>query len=70
MPVPKIIDTVGAGDAFAAIALIGLMRDWPLAIILERTQAFAARIIAQRGAISRDAGLYLDFIARWRQDIQ
>jgi fructokinase len=31
-----VIDTVGAGDAFAAILILGLKRQWPLEMTLQR----------------------------------
>jgi fructokinase len=54
----EVIDTVGAGDAFAAVTLLGLIHGWPPATILERAQTFAARIVGQRGATSADRALY------------
>jgi len=66
-PPPRIqvVDAVGAGDAFAAVTILGIRRGWPLAVILERAQAFAARIVGQRGAIAADPVLYARFIAEW-----
>jgi fructokinase len=33
-----VVDTVGAGDAFASVCILGLLRQWPLPQILERAQ--------------------------------
>jgi fructokinase len=56
--VPHLVDTVGAGDAFSAMCMLGLARDWPLSDTLERAQHFAARICGIRGATSHDKELY------------
>lgn len=64
-PVSGIADTVGAGDAFAAVALIGLIHSWPLELLIERAQSFAAQIIAQRGAVSPDRALYERLASAW-----
>jgi fructokinase len=64
-PRTQVVDAVGAGDAFAAVSILGIRRGWPLAVLLERAQAFAARIVGQRGAIAAHRGLYAPFIADW-----
>ena len=61
----EVVDTVGAGDAFASVLICGLLRDWPLATTLERAQAFASRIVACRGAVPDDATLYATTRAAW-----
>lgn len=60
-PPPALADTVGAGDAFAAVLILGLTRGWPLPDTLERALGFAARICAQPGATAADRGLYRGF---------
>ena len=60
-----VVDTVGAGDAFAAVLLLGLIRDWPLGTTLERAQAFASAIVGIRGAVSIDPGFYRSFSEKW-----
>ena len=62
----EVVDTVGAGDAFASVTLLGLIHGWPLATILERAQAFAARIVGQRGATGMDRAIYAPFVADWK----
>ena len=37
-----VVDTVGAGDAFASVIILGLNNDWPLDITLQRAQLFAS----------------------------
>ncbi len=64
--VETIADTVGAGDAFSAVTLLGLLREWPVPVILERALQFAARICTQRGATRPDRTLYDEYLQRWR----
>jgi fructokinase len=63
--VVTIIDTVGAGDAFASVMITGLLQDWPLSLSLVRAQAFASAIVGQRGATSQEPGFYQPFIENW-----
>ena len=63
---PFVIDTVGAGDAFAAIFLLGKMRGWPLETALLRANEFAGAICAIPGAVPRDMGFYDKWMTRWR----
>ncbi len=67
--VEEIVDTVGAGDAFAAVALLGLLRDWPLALTLERALGFAARLCTVRGATVRDPAFYARQLEAWEEQI-
>lgn len=67
-PALEVVDTVGAGDAFAAVIILGLVKGWPLATTMERAQSFAARIVGQRGATAADPSLYQTFIAHWGLD--
>lgn len=64
-PRTQVVDAVGAGDAFAAVTILGIRRGWPFATMLSRAQTFAARIVGQRGAIAADRALYAPFIAEW-----
>lgn len=63
---PFVIDTVGAGDAFAAIFLLGKVRGWPLELALARANEFAGAICAMPGAVPGDMGFYDKWMARWR----
>jgi fructokinase len=63
---PFVIDTVGAGDAFAAIFLLGRARGWDLERTLARANEFAAAICAVPGAVPRDLGFYDKWAVRWR----
>lgn len=61
----RVTDTVGAGDAFTSVVLLGLLRDWPLELLLQRAQQFASAIVGVRGATVHDAGFYQPFIREW-----
>jgi fructokinase len=63
---PYVIDTVGAGDAFAAIFLLGRARGWALETTLTRANEFAGAVCAIPGAVPRDMGFYDKWVARWR----
>ncbi|ANE56331.1 PfkB family carbohydrate kinase [Methylomonas sp. DH-1] len=61
----EVVDTVGAGDAFAAVVLLGIDRGWPLRLTLARAQDFASAIVGRRGATVRDPEFYRQFSAAW-----
>ncbi len=62
---PKVVDTVGAGDAFSSVVILGLVRDWPWPLILTRAQAFAAAVVGLRGATTRNRSFYEHFLDNW-----
>ncbi len=63
-----IVDTVGAGDAFAAVLLLGMQHDWPLQLTMERAQSFASALVTKRGATVQDLSFYRPFIDAWNLD--
>ncbi|MEE4144297.1 MAG: PfkB family carbohydrate kinase, partial [Halieaceae bacterium] len=62
----EVVDTVGAGDAFAAVMLLGLLNDWPMQVILERAQQFAGALVGRRGATVKDRTFYRTFSQQWQ----
>lgn len=54
----KIKDTVGAGDAFAAMLAIGYMRNWPAERILASANRLATKVCGIEGAIPGDPSFY------------
>lgn len=64
-PVANVVDTVGAGDAFSAVCIIGLLLNWPTQSILERAGQFAAFLCQQRGALLNDKQVYLTLLQQW-----
>jgi len=64
-PQVTVVDAVGAGDAFAAVLLLGEMRGWALETTLLRAAEFAARVCTVHGAFDPAAGIYAEALARW-----
>ncbi len=64
----RVIDTVGAGDAFAAVVLLGLHRRWALADTLARASAFASLLVSRRGATIGDPSLYQQLLRSWGEN--
>jgi fructokinase len=52
------VDTVGAGDAFAAVAAVGYMKHWAPEKTLSLAQQLAERICAVRGALPESDAVY------------
>jgi len=63
--VVQVTDTVGAGDAFTSVVLLGQAHNWPLPLLLERAQQFASAIVGMHGATVNDAAFYRPFILEW-----
>jgi fructokinase len=61
-----LVDTVGAGDAFSAVLLLGLKLGWALGETMERAQLFASAMTGQRGATVDDLNFYKPFVTSWR----
>ncbi len=62
----SVVDAVGAGDAFSSVVLLGICRQWPTGLILERAGQFASAVVGIQGATTRDSGFYQHFIEQWR----
>lgn len=60
-----VVDTVGAGDAFAAVLILGLQREWPLETTLQRAQALASALVGRRGATVADRAFYAAVSRDW-----
>lgn len=65
-PIIDPVDSVGAGDAFAAVFILGLTQGWPVGQTLERAHRFAGEVCRLRGAIPDSADFYRPFIAAWQ----
>lgn len=59
-------DTVGAGDAFSAVVILGLARRWPVETTLECAMDFAARVCGRHGATVADPAFYTPLIRDWK----
>ena len=56
--IQNFVDTVGAGDAFTAVYIHGLMAQWPIQKTLSAAQAFASKVIGIRGATPQEKSFY------------
>lgn len=61
-----IIDTVGAGDAFASVFILGLLNEWDPALTLQRANLFAASLCGIRGGAPEDPDFYFPFKQEWK----
>lgn len=64
-PVPRIVDTVGAGDAFSAVVVAGYAAHWPLAQSLAAAARLASAVCGERGAMPEQT----HFIDHWRSEL-
>ncbi|MBI2572055.1 MAG: carbohydrate kinase [Candidatus Schekmanbacteria bacterium] len=60
-----IVDTVGAGDAFSAVTILGLLRGWSLPQMAVRAVELAGAVCRMRGATGHDRALYQKHLLRW-----
>jgi len=60
-----VVDSVGAGDAFSSVLILGLLRGWRLELSLERAQQFAEAILGIEGATCTEPAFYQTFIEEW-----
>jgi fructokinase len=63
--IDRFVDSIGAGDAFSAVTILGLLRGWNMELTLTRALGFAACICQQRGAIQADRALYAGLREDW-----
>jgi len=66
--VEQMEDTVGAGDAFSAVRILGILRGWEPSVALERAARFAADVCGQRGATLGDLTLYARHVRDWANE--
>lgn len=64
-PALEVVDTVGAGDAFASVTILGIVSGWSLDKTLDHAQSFASKIVEQRGATQASPDLYAPLIDHW-----
>ena len=60
-PVDNVVDTVGAGDAFAALLCIGFLNDWEISKINMLASEFASEIVKISGALPKSDSFYDKF---------
>jgi fructokinase len=56
--VEKVVDTVGAGDAYASVLCIGYLNEWHLSEINRIASDFAAEIVQVKGALPENESIY------------
>jgi len=66
LPQKEVVDTVGAGDAYAAISAAGWLNKLPNEITMDLASEFAGHICGIKGALPEDERIYDEF----RQRIQ
>ncbi len=64
-PVDPLIDTVGAGDAFAAVVILGLQNTWSANQILKRAIQFASATCQIPGSVTLDPDFYKRYLQQW-----
>lgn len=65
MVADRLVDTVGAGDAFSAVLILGIIRGWDYERMMRRAQQFAASIVGVQGATVDEVNFYEGFLASW-----
>lgn len=61
----EVVDTVGAGDSFTAVMILGLLNQWPMQLTLERAQVMASSIVSRQGATVPDPLFYNNLLNEW-----
>jgi fructokinase len=64
-PVAQLIDTVGAGDGFSAVSILGLISGWEDSVLLERAVRFASEICQIQGATITEEAMYKNIEESW-----
>lgn len=63
-----VVDTVGAGDAFSSVVILGRLEGWSIEDTLTRAQELASAVVGRRGATVEDASFYVDFRRSWSRE--
>jgi fructokinase len=61
----RVVDTVGAGDAFSAVLILGILEAWPLGFALDRAREFAEAVVGLRGATTTEPAFYSRLRTTW-----
>ncbi len=62
-----IVDTVGAGDAFSAIWIFGILNRWSPELTIERALRFSSFVCTIQGALIDDENVYREYLTSWQQ---
>lgn len=61
-----LVDTVGAGDAFSSVCILGYGLKWDQITTLNRANQFASAICGIRGSAPTDTDFYTPYIRAWQ----
>lgn len=61
-------DTVGAGDSFASVLILGVLSRWPMPLTLARANDFARAVCGIHGAVPPDDAFYKPFLKNWHTE--
>lgn len=64
-PHTTVVDTVGAGDAFSAVFILGILSDWSMEKTIRHAQEFASAVVGKRGATVADRTFYIEIVRSW-----
>lgn len=59
------VDTVGAGDAFSSVCILGHVLNWDTATTLDRAHQFASAVCGIRGGAPDALNFYTSFKTKW-----
>jgi len=65
VPAKNILDTVGAGDAFSSVIILGALMGWSSEVTMPRALAFASLLCTIRGATIPDPEKYKALLKSW-----
>ena len=54
----SVVDTVGAGDAFCSVLILGILKQWDVSTTLQRAQEFTSQIVGIQGATTFEQSFY------------
>jgi fructokinase len=63
--VVDVVDTVGAGDAFSSVLIMGILLDWDISTMMQRAQTLAEAIVGLQGASTQDKAFYKQLSKDW-----
>jgi len=64
----EVVDTVGAGDAFSAVIILGIVKEWNESEIIKRATEFSAVMCEVQGAIFNNTNIYDKFLWKWKNN--
>jgi fructokinase len=66
----RIVDTVGGGDGFASVLIVGMVKAWPLQQTMQRADEFSRALCVIRGAIPALDEFYVPWRKAWSLDLE